>query len=103
MGEDMFKDLPPELLESIPPELIEELKNPTESPGVVQEELNIGTSISIEDLYMLVLIQTQRIYDLLAIQIELAGGSKALDNIVNIHNQGRYLSPEPSIGEQTDK
>lgn len=99
MSEDMFKDLPPEL--------IEELKNPTESPGVVQEELT--PSISIEDLYMLVLIQTQRIYDLLAIQIELAGqtgqiesagGSKALDNIVNIHKQGRYLAPEPSIGEQ---
>lgn len=93
--EDFFKDLPPEL--------IEELKNPTQSPGVVQEELN--PKITIEDLYMLLLIQTQRIYDLLAIQIELAGGesaggSKALNNIVSIHKQGKYLSPEPSMGNQ---
>lgn len=95
MSEELY--MSEELLKQLPPEVIEELKNPTQSAGVVQEQI---TSISIEDIYMLILIQTQRIYDLLAIQIELAGGSTALENITKIHKQGRYLSPEPSIGEQ---
>jgi hypothetical protein len=81
---------------------LEEYENLTvvEDAGEIISEISSGPSI--EDLYMLVFVQLQRIYDLLALQISLGTDGKALERLNALHVNGEFLAPLPQINQGED-
>lgn len=78
---------------------IEEYENLTvvDNSGEIINEMSSGPSV--EDLYMLVFVQLQRIYDLLALQISLTTNGEALGRLNNLHANGEFLAPLPQINQ----
>lgn len=68
----------------------------SQEPQIVEEYTNtLGPGV--DDLYMMLYVQNQRLYDLLGLLISLLGHDEALQKVMELHRQGRILAPEPFL------
>lgn len=68
----------------------------SQEPQIVEEYTNtLGPGV--DDLYMMLYVQNQRLYDLVGLLISLLGHDEALQKVMELHRQGKILAPEPFL------